>query len=39
LLFLLVFITDTTEWWMLIPGFVLIGLGINLFTLKKPGIS
>ena len=31
LVFLLVFITNTDEWWALIPGFVLIGLGINTF--------
>lgn len=31
LVFLLVFITNTEEWWALIPGFVLIGLGINTF--------
>jgi hypothetical protein len=31
LIFLLVFITNTQEWWALIPGFVLIGLGINTF--------
>jgi len=31
LIFLLVFITNTEEWWALIPGFVLVGLGINTF--------
>lgn len=31
LIFLVVFITDTEEWWALIPGFVLVGLGINTF--------
>lgn len=31
LIFLLVFITDTDEWWALIPGFILIGVGINIF--------
>jgi hypothetical protein len=31
LVFLLVFIMDTDEWWALIPGFVLIGIGINTF--------
>lgn len=31
LVFLLVFITNTDEWWALIPGFTLIGLGINTF--------
>jgi len=31
LAFLLVFITNTEEWWALIPGFVLIGIGINTF--------
>lgn len=34
LVFLLVFITNTEEWWALIPGFVLIGLGINTFMGK-----
>lgn len=29
--FLLVFIFDTDEWWALIPGFVLIGIGTNVF--------
>lgn len=31
LLFLVVFITNTDEWWALIPGFILIGIGINTF--------
>ena len=31
LAFLLVFITNTDEWWALIPGFVLIGIGITTF--------
>ncbi len=31
LVFLLVFILDTDNWWALIPGFVLIALGINVF--------
>lgn len=31
LLFLVVFITDTNEWWALIPGFILIGVAINAF--------
>ena len=31
LVFLFVFITNTDEWWALIPGFVLIGIGINTF--------
>jgi hypothetical protein len=31
LVFLVVFITNTDEWWALIPGFVLIGIGINTF--------
>ena len=31
LAFLLVFITNTEEWWALIPGFVLIGIGTTTF--------
>lgn len=31
LVFLIVFITDTNEWWALIPGFILIGVAINTF--------
>ncbi len=31
LLFLVVFITDTDEWWALIPGFILLGVAINTF--------
>lgn len=31
LAFLLVFITNTDDWWALIPGFILIGIGINIF--------
>ncbi len=31
LIFLLVFILNTDEWWALIPGFVLIGIGIIIF--------
>ena len=31
LVFLLVFISNTEEWWALIPGFILIGVGINTF--------
>lgn len=31
LAFLLVFITNTDDWWALIPGFILIGIGINTF--------
>ena len=31
LVFLLVFILNTDEWWALIPGFILVGLGINTF--------
>jgi hypothetical protein len=31
LVFLLVFITNTDEWWALIPGFILFGMGINIF--------
>jgi hypothetical protein len=31
LVFLVVFITNTDEWWALIPGFILIGIGINTF--------
>jgi len=31
LIFLLVFITNTDEWWALIPGFILVGVGINIF--------
>lgn len=31
LIFLLVFIFNTDEWWALIPGFVLIGIGIIIF--------
>jgi len=31
LIFLVVFITNTDEWWALIPGFILIGVGINIF--------
>ncbi len=29
--FLMVFVFDTDEWWALIPGFVLIGIGTNIF--------
>ena len=32
LIFLLVFITNTDAWWALIPGFTLIGVGINAFV-------
>ncbi|MFN2304380.1 MAG: hypothetical protein ACK2TV_11685 [Anaerolineales bacterium] len=32
LIFLLVFILNTEEWWALIPGFVLVGIGIIIFT-------
>ena len=31
LIFLLIFFTDTDEWWALIPGFILLGVGINIF--------
>ena len=31
LIFILVFITNTDAWWALIPGFTLIGVGINIF--------
>lgn len=31
LVFLVFFITNTEEWWALIPGFILIGIGINIF--------
>ena len=31
LVFLLVFILNTNEWWALIPGFVLVGLGLIIF--------
>ncbi len=31
LIFLLVFILNTDDWWALIPGFVLIGIGIIIF--------
>ncbi len=31
LIFLLVFILNTDEWWALIPGFVLIGIGVIIF--------
>jgi hypothetical protein len=31
LVFLVVFINNTDEWWALIPGFILIGIGINTF--------
>ena len=39
LIFLLVFITNTDEWWALIPGFVLIGIGINAFMGQWLGAS
>lgn len=32
IVFLLVFILNTDEWWALIPGFVLIGIGVIIFT-------
>lgn len=31
IIFLLVFILNTDEWWALIPGFVLVGIGIIIF--------
>lgn len=31
LVFLLVFISNSDEWWALIPGFILVGVGINIF--------
>lgn len=31
LVFLLVFVADTDEWWALISGFVLIGIGVTIF--------
>jgi hypothetical protein len=31
LVFLLVFISNSDEWWALIPGFILIGVGVNIF--------
>lgn len=37
LIFLLVFITDTDEWWALIPGFILIGVGTNIFMGESMG--
>ena len=38
MIFLLIFITNTSAWWSLIPGFVLIGLAINTFIDRYPGI-
>ncbi len=35
LIFLMVFIFNTENWWALIPGFVLIGIGIIIFMRKN----
>lgn len=37
LIFLLVFVQNTHEWWALIPGFILIGIGLTVFMGQTMG--